>query len=169
MYSARLAARLGWSENEIEDLRKEALLQDVGKIGVPDAILNKPGRLEDDEFLAIKEHTLMGDRILTDIQELPQAALVARHHHERYDGNGYPDGLKGDEIPSHARAVSIADAYDAMFSDRIYRKGLKKEAIKDELIRCRGRQFDPEYTNAFLDLLDSGELSDIDYIGRQDT
>ena len=169
MYSARLAARLGWSEEEIEDLRKEALLHDVGKIGVPDAILNKPGKLEDDEFLAIKEHTLMGDRILTDIQELPQAALVARHHHERYDGKGYPDGLKGDEIPSHARVVSIADAYDAMFSDRIYRKGLKKEAIRDELIRCRGRQFDPEYTNAFLDLLDSGELSDIDYIGRQDT
>ena len=158
-YSVMLAQALGWEKEEIEDLRKEALLHDVGKIGIPDVILNKPGRLEDDEFLAIKGHTLMGAKILEGIVELPQAAVVAKHHHERYDGMGYPEGLTGMDIPSHARVVAIADAYDAMHSDRIYRKGLTEEEILSELRWCSGKQFDPEYTDVFLTLLEAGEIA----------
>ena len=157
-YSMQLAEALGWDKAEIEDLGKEALLHDVGKIGIPDVILNKPGRLEDDEFLAIKGHTIMGAKILEGVTELPQAMLVARHHHERYDGMGYPDRLSGTDIPAHARVVAIADAYDAMHSDRIYRKGLTEEEIRSELRWCRGKQFDPEYIDVFLKLFDSGEL-----------
>ena len=123
-YSALIAKQLGWSENEVENLRNAAYLHDIGKIGVPDTILNKPTRLTDEEFAAIKSHTVMGADILKDITLLDHLVDIARNHHERYDGKGYPDGLVGEEIPLSARIVCVADSYDAMKSRRIYRNAL---------------------------------------------
>ena len=157
-YSEAFARRLGLPEEECRSIHQEAMLHDIGKIGVPDDVLNKPGRLTDEEFGRIKSHTKIGGSILKQSSVMQGAADVANYHHERYDGSGYPDGRKGEEIPLHARIVSIADAYDAMRSDRIYRKGLDPETIRRELIRCRGTQFDPAMTDAFLELADSGEL-----------
>lgn len=157
-YAAALAEKLGWSKEEEDMLRYEALLHDVGKIGVPDSVLNKPGRLTDEEFSVIKSHTNIGGDILAESGELLGAAKTARFHHERYDGTGYPQALKGEEIPVHARVVAIADAYDAMHSNRVYRKGLPRDVIRSELVRGRGTQFDPVFLDAFLQLFDSGEL-----------
>ena len=165
-YSMALARSLGWPEEEIQSLGREGLLHDIGKIGVPDVVLNKPGRLTDEEFSIIKSHTIIGDEILNQSGNLREAAQVARHHHERFDGRGYPDHLKGEEIPLHARTVAIADAYDAMRSDRIYRKGLPPETIRGEMIRGSGTQFDPELLNAFLDLMDTTTI--LDEIAKQD-
>jgi putative nucleotidyltransferase with HDIG domain len=160
-YAVALAQKLGWDEERIENLRWEALLHDVGKIGVPDAVLNKPGKLTDQEFAIIKAHAAIGGDILSESSELTDAANTARYHHERYDGAGYPEGISGDSIPVNARVVAIADAYDAMHSDRIYRKGLPREKIRDELVRGRGTQFDPWFLDAFLQLFDSGELEQL--------
>ena len=160
-YSEAFARRLGMPEEECRNIRQEAMLHDVGKIGVPDEVLNKPGRLTDEEFGRIKSHTRIGGSILKQSSVMQGAADVAKYHHERYDGSGYPDGKKGEEIPLHARIVSIADAYDAMRSDRIYRKGLDPETIHKELIRCRGTQFDPAMMDAFLEMAGSGELDAI--------
>ena len=160
-YSVALARHLGWSEDEIDELEREALLHDIGKIGVPDVVLNKPGRLTDDEFDVIKSHTTTGGSILSRSKDLKQASLVALFHHERYDGRGYPMGYAGDDIPPHARVVAIADAYDAMRSDRIYRKGLPLDIIREQLIKGRGTQFDPEFLDAFLELSDGGDLDEI--------
>ena len=165
-YSVALARALNWEEYEIKELEREALLHDVGKIGVPDQVLNKPGRLTDDEFVVIQSHTIVGGNILSRSKSLLDAAEVARHHHERYDGRGYPDKLAGDAIPRHARVVAIADAYDAMHSDRIYRKGLPNDVIRDELVKGRAKQFDPEFLDVFLQLLDFGAL---DEVVRQET
>ena len=160
-YAMALARSLGWSEEEIQELGREALLHDIGKIGVPDAVLNKPGRLTNVEFKIIQSHTLVGDDILSHSGTLLGAAKVARNHHERYDGKGYPDGISGEEIPLHARLVAVADTYDAMRSDRIYRKGLPEEIIREELIRNRGTQFDPEILDVFLRLMDTDILDEI--------
>lgn len=157
-YSVALAEKLGWPEQEIKQLARETLLHDIGKIGVPDAVLNKPGRLTDEEFAIIQSHTTVGGNILSRTASLKKAAEVARYHHERYDGHGYPEGLAGEDIPAHARVAAIADAYDAMHSDRIYRKGLPHEVIRAELLRGRGRQFDPQFLDVFLELFDSGAL-----------
>lgn len=129
-YSALIAKQLGWSEHEVENLRNAAYLHDIGKIGVPDTILNKPTRLTDEEFAAIKSHTVMGADILKDITLLDHLVDIARNHHERYDGKGYPDGLVGEEIPLSARIVCVADSYDAMKSRRIYRNALPDEEIR---------------------------------------
>ncbi len=160
-YSAALAEELGLSGEELTELHWEALLHDIGKIGVPDNVLNKPGKLTDDEFDIIKSHTTVGGNILSGTGELSGAADTARYHHERYDGKGYPTGLAGHDIPAHARIVSIADAYDAMHSDRIYRKGLGREAIRAELEKGRGTQFDPEYLDVFMRLFESGRLDEL--------
>ena len=157
-YAVALARALGWSEERIKSLRRQALLHDIGKIGVPDAVLNKPGRLTAEEFAVIKSHTTIGGDILAESSELTEAAKTARYHHERYDGSGYPEGLAGEAIPENARLVAIADAYDAMRSDRIYRRGLPMEIIRGELIRGRGTQFDPEFLDVFLRLFDEGQL-----------
>ena len=162
-YAATLAENLGWSDKRIEELRYKALLHDVGKIGVPDRILNKNGRLTDEEFEIIKSHTTTGSEILKGVSNLSDMFLVARHHHERYDGKGYPDGLLGDDIPVEARVVGIADAYDAMSSDRVYRKALPKEVIRQELIKGRGTQFDPHMLDVFLNLFDSGSMENSKY------
>lgn len=157
-YCAILAKKLGWDEKRIEELAYKALLHDVGKIGIPDRILNKKERLEDAEFEVIKSHSIIGADILKGVSSLSNMYLVARNHHERYDGKGYPDGLCGKDIPEEARLVGIADAYDAMSSDRVYRKALPKDVIIKELENGRGKQFDPEMLDAFLELYKDGIL-----------
>lgn len=157
-YSVILAKELGFSESELLDLRYMALLHDIGKIGIPDQILNKADRLTDAEFAIIKSHTVTGSEILKGMKTLKEARIVTRHHHERYDGLGYPDGLKGEDIPYNARIVGIADAFDAMSSDRVYRKALPREIIRKELIKGRGTQFDPNMLDVFLRLYDEGGL-----------
>lgn len=160
-YSAALARKLGWAEEEVVALWREALLHDIGKIGIPDAVLNKPGQLTEEEFAVIKSHAAIGGNILSKASSQLDAAVVARFHHERFDGCGYPTGLAGERIPLHARVVTVADAYDAMRSDRIYRKGLSPEVIRAELVNGRGAQFDPRLLDAFLSLADDGTLDEI--------
>lgn len=170
IYATKLAEALGWDEKRISILRYEALLHDIGKIGVPDTILNKPAKLNDTEFALIKSHVVVGSDILRKMVVLPGAAEVARYHHERYDGKGYPDGISGADIPIDARIVCIADSYDAMNSNRIYRKALTPEVIRAELIGGRGTQFDPELLDVFVELLDSNklEISDALAISKED-
>ncbi len=153
-YSVLVANELAWTPERIENLRVAALLHDVGKIGIPDDVLQKPSCLTDTEFEVIKTHTLKGGSILQNVSSLPIAASVAKHHHERYDGKGYPDHIAGNEISEYARIVSIADAYDAMNSKRVYRDGLPRELIRQRLFEGRGTQFDPDYLDVFLTLFD---------------
>ena len=157
-YSVALAKELGLSREEVEKIRYIALLHDIGKIGVPDNILNKPGKLTNEEFSLMKMHTIVGGEILKDIESVSSLDVGAKYHHERNDGHGYPDGLKGGEIPYVARLICIADAYDAMASNRIYRKHLTQESIVNEIERCKGTQFDPEMTEAFLALIRENRL-----------
>lgn len=157
-YATRLAEELGWDQERIEKLRYEALLHDIGKIGVPDAILNKPSKLTDVEFDLIKSHTVVGADILKNMVAVPNATEVSRYHHERFDGRGYPSKISGNAIPINARMVCIADSFDAMSSDRIYRKALKREVIIEELIKGRGTQFDPELLDVFLKLYEEHKL-----------
>lgn len=157
-YAALIASELGWSPEEVRQLKQTAYLHDIGKIGIPDQILNKPSRLTDAEYNLIKQHTVIGAEILKDITFIPHIIEVARSHHERYDGNGFPDGLKGTDIPIHARIVALADSYDAMNSRRIYRNSLPQEVIRNEIAQNRGKQFDPEITDVFLKLIDEHRL-----------
>ena len=160
-YAMLMAEELGWEPERINDLRYAALLHDIGKIGVPDSILNNPKKLTDVEYDIIKSHTTMGSDILRDRTMIRSAEDVARSHHERYDGRGYPAGLKGTEISEEARIVAIADAFDAMSSNRIYRKACDPDYITRELEQGRGTQFDPEYADMFLKLLKEGRLDGI--------
>ncbi len=152
-YSVLIARELGWNEKELSNLKNAAHLHDIGKIAIPDTILNKPSKLSEEEFSIIKEHTIIGANILKNISLIDHVQEIVRNHHERYDGNGYPDGLKGKEIPLHARIVAVADSYDAMSSQRIYRNQLPPEKIIQELENNKGTQFDPEITDIFLKLL----------------
>jgi HD-GYP domain-containing protein (c-di-GMP phosphodiesterase class II) len=142
----------------LEDIHISSLLHDIGKIGIPESILNKQGPLTKEEFQVIKEHPSIGVRILQPIHELNTAILGVRHHHERYDGTGYPDGLKGEEIPLIASIIAVADAFDAMISDRPYRKGLTKEHAIEEIARESGRQFDPQVASVFFELSKEGKI-----------
>lgn len=160
-YSCAIAERLGWSGEEVHALRQEAMLHDTGKIGISDAVLNKPGKLSENEFENIKEHTTIGGKILGASGNLTAAADVARYHHERFDGSGYPSGLAGNNIPLHARVVTVADAYDAMRSDRVYRPGLPSGVILRELRNGRGTQFDPELLDVFLKMIDDGTVDKV--------
>jgi putative two-component system response regulator len=153
-YSREIAKRYGYSERQQEDIYMMGLLHDVGKIGVPDAIINKPGRLTDEEFQKIKEHPVVGDRILKKVKEMPKLSIGARWHHERYDGRGYPDGLKGDEILEEARIIAVADAYDAMTSHRSYRDILPQETVRGEIEKGKGTQFDPVFADIMLRMID---------------
>ena len=152
-YSVLIARELGWNEKELSNLKNAAHLHDIGKIAIPDTILNKPSKLSEEEFSIIKEHTIIGANILKNISLIDHVQEIVRNHHERYDGNGYPDGLKEKEIPLHARIVAVADSYDAMSSQRIYRNQLPPEKIIQELENNKGTQFDPEITDIFLKLL----------------
>lgn len=157
-YSALLAKRLGWGEENVQNLKYVALLHDIGKVGIPDNILNKPGRLSESEFNIIKSHTTIGGEILKDIETIAGVDEGAKYHHERYDGKGYPCGFAGEHIPEVARIICVADAYDAMRSKRIYRDSLSLDVIRQELVKGRGTQFDPDFVDVFIQLLDAGEL-----------
>ena len=159
-YSVMIAEALGWPKARIEDLRYAALLHDIGKIGVPDSILNKPARLSEVEFSIIKSHTTVGGEILRNRTAVEIAAEVALSHHERYDGKGYPRGLCGKEISEEARIVGIADAFDAMNSNRVYRKACDRDYILRQLREGRGKQFDSEYVDVLIDLWDRGLLDE---------
>lgn len=149
----RLRGKPGWESVTLDTgkiLRNGGLLHDLGKIGIVDGILNKPGKLTEEEWAQVKEHPGKGAHILEGVEEFKEYALVARHHHERWDGKGYPDGLKEKQIPPGARILAVADAYDAMTSDRPYRKaGTPIDAAK-ELVKYKGTQFDPEAVDAFI-------------------
>lgn len=157
-YSVALARALGWDEESVAQLRYDALIHDIGKISIPDDVLNKPGKLTDEEFAGVKAHTNSGFDIFESFTAFPSAKLVARHHHEWYNGTGYPDGLREDDIPASARIVMIADSFDAMNSDRVYRKALSREEIIKELEKGSGTQFDPEYVKVFIDLLKNEQV-----------
>ncbi len=152
--SRRMAEEAGFSAHDCDQIYFAALLHDVGKIGVPDEIINKEGRLTDAEFEQIKRHPLLGYQILSSIRQSPALSVGAHYHHERYDGKGYPDGLRGEEIPETARIIAVADAYDAMNSTRSYRGQLSPEKTRRELLEGRGKQFDPKYADILLRLLD---------------
>ena len=153
-YARLIAQRAGYSEEQQEQIYIMGLLHDMGKIGIPDAIINKPGRLDEAEFEVVKRHSAIGAQILQSISEFPELSVGARWHHERYDGKGYPDGLSGQDIPETARMIAVADTYDAMTSDRSYRKTLPQAAVRAEFERCRGTQFDPRFADIMLQLID---------------
>lgn len=159
-YSVMIAGALGWNKERIDDLRYAALLHDIGKIGVPDSLLNKPAKLTDVEFDIIKSHTTTGGEILQESTEIKSASDVALSHHERYDGTGYPHGLRETEISEEARIVGIADAFDAMNSSRIYRKACSRSYILSQLKEGRGKQFDPQYVDILIDLWNRGLLDE---------
>jgi diguanylate cyclase (GGDEF)-like protein/PAS domain S-box-containing protein len=147
-----VAARLGVPEQERAPLLQAASLHDVGKVAVPDEILNKPAALDDDELAFMRRHTLIGERILLAAPALSRASKLVRWSHERFDGTGYPDGLAGEEIPLGSRIIAVCDAFDAMVSDRPYRKALEPEEARAELRRCAGGQFDPVAVEVFCEL-----------------
>ncbi len=153
-YARLIAKRAGYSEARQEEIYMMALLHDVGKIGIPDEVLNKPGRLTEEEFEEIKDHSLKGYAILKTIEENPKLAMVGRFHHEKYDGSGYPEGIAGEDIPEEARIIAVADAYDAMSSDRSYRSHLPQDMIKYELDKGKGGQFDPKFADIMLSIID---------------
>jgi response regulator RpfG family c-di-GMP phosphodiesterase/signal transduction histidine kinase len=150
-FTVKIAVKMGFSGKELGDLELAALLHDVGKIAVPESILNKPGKLTDEEFKLIKEHPARGESILSPVIELKEIARIVRSHHERYDGTGYPDRLKGREIPLGARIMAIADTYDSITSERPYRKPASHRFAVKEIIGCSGTQFDPEVVEHFLE------------------
>lgn len=154
-YAEKIARRMKFSEAHIENLKISSLLHDIGKIGIPESILNKPGKLTDEEYSLIKEHTLIGANIIKDIGALKNSISTVRHHHERYDGKGYPDGIGENKVPMDAYIISIADAYDAMCSDRPYRSAMTKEQAMGIIKAERGRQFHPKVTDIFLDILNA--------------
>ena len=153
-YSREIARRMGKSATEQEEIYTMGLLHDIGKIGVPESIINKNGRLTDEEFGKIKEHPAMGHEILKNVEEIPALATGARWHHERYDGKGYPDGLAGKDIPEAARIIGVADAYDAMTSNRAYSNIRPQAQVRAEIERCKGSQFDPEIADIMLQMID---------------
>ncbi len=157
-YSKLLAQRLGWSEEDIQNIYYVAMLHDVGKIGIPDAVLNKPFKLTDLEFRLIKGHTVMGAEILKDFKMFPNINVGAKYHHERYDGKGYPEGLKAESIPLVARVIGLVDSYDAMTSNRVYRRRLNDDIVMEELKKGKGSQWDPELVDIFAELIKEGAL-----------
>lgn len=150
-FSLVTGAEAGLTSEEMYDLELSAIFHDIGKIGTPDAVLNKPSRLTEEEFLIMKNHPQQSWDILKDFTHFEKIAFNARSHHERFDGKGYPQGLKGDEIPVAARIILIADTFDAMTSTRPYRKGLPYEVAFAELIQFSGTQFDPEIVRLFIE------------------
>ena len=151
-YTEAMGRQLGLPDREIANLLNGALLHDVGEIGVPDAVLRKPGRLTEDEWAIMKTHPDMGYRMLEHIGFLKDALPTVRHHHERYDGGGYPSRLSGEQVPLSAHIFAVADAFDAMTSDRPYRRACSIEEARREIASCAGSQFDPKVVDAFLEL-----------------
>lgn len=153
-YAREIAKRIGKSEKECDDIYYMGLLHDVGKIGVPEDILNKVGKLTEDEFAKIKKHTVVGYDILHTITEIPGLSTGARWHHERFDGKGYPDRLAGTDIPEEARIICVADCYDAMTSKRVYSTPKTQSEVREEIVRGSGTQFDPAMAAAMVTMID---------------
>lgn len=157
-YSVLIAKKLGFDEQACDELRQTALLHDIGKIAIPDSVLNKPARLTDEEYEIMKSHVVKGANILKNFTLLAHVDEGALYHHERYDGKGYVHGLKGEEIPLNARIIGIADAFDAMTANRVYRKKLDPHYVLGELKRGRGTQFDPKLDDILLELIAEGTI-----------
>ncbi|OGP18790.1 MAG: hypothetical protein A2054_05555 [Deltaproteobacteria bacterium GWA2_55_10] len=153
-YAMDIGRRMGFTEEELNVLELAGRLHDIGKLGTYEAILDKPGKLTEEEFNMIKKHPQKGADILAPIRQLQRIVPAIRHHHENFDGSGYPEGLKGGDIPLMARILAVADTVDAMSADRPYRQGKPLEAIVAELKRCSGTQFDPDVVEAFLDTVE---------------
>ena len=164
-YTRMIAARAGYSKDDQDEIYMMGLLHDVGKIGVPDSVINKPAKLTDEEFELIKKHPVIGSEILESIKENPKLAMGARWHHERYGGGGYPDGISGEDIPEEARIIAVADAYDAMTSRRSYRDVMPQDKVRSEIKDGMGTQFDPEFAEIMLQMIDE----DKDYKMREQT
>lgn len=159
IYTRRIAKEMGYDGEDLEHIYYIALLHDCGKIGVPDSILGKPGKLTDEEFEIIKSHTVQGGEILRSFKSLEKAEEGALYHHERYDGRGYPEGKAGEDIPLIARMICVADSFDAMNTNRVYRNKLTKEHIISEIETNKGRQFDPQIADIMLGLIEAGEIT----------
>ena len=157
-YSRKIAEKLGMSEEEIRDIGYIGLMHDCGKLAIPGEILNKPGKLSSEEFKVMQSHTVNGEAILKDFTAIEGIKDGALYHHERYDGCGYMKGLAGEEIPLVARIIGVADAMDAMNSDRCYRNHLSKDVILSELEKNKGTQFDPKIAQIMIDMINSGEV-----------
>lgn len=153
-YSVMIGKKMGYEGEKLELLEYTALLHDIGKIGIPNEIINKPSRLTDEEYEIIKTHPGIGGKILEEITEIPDIAIGARYHHERFDGRGYPDRLSGKDIPEIARIIGVADAYDAMTSNRSYRDLLAQEIVRGEIEKGKGTQFDPEIADVMISIID---------------
>lgn len=162
-YAREIAKRYGFTETMQNDIYMMGLLHDIGKIGIPDEIINKPGKLNEEEYTIIKSHPILGEKILNNITEFPKFLIGARWHHERYDGRGYPDGIAGEDIPVEARIIAVADAYDAMTSKRIYREDRSQDYVRAEVKNNRGTQFDPLFADIMLEMIDE----DVDFEMRE--
>ena len=169
IYSKQIARAYGLEEKQCRDIEWAAQMHDIGKIGIPDAILNKPGRLTDEEYAVMKSHTTHGAEILKDFTLLDNVIDGTQYHHERYDGRGYPRGLKGEESPLFARIIGVADAFDAMTANRIYRQQMDFSYVLGEMERGRGTQFDPQFVDILLKLIKDGtiDLNKIYHVSRE--
>ena len=156
IYSAEIAKRMGMSDEEQEQIYYMGMLHDIGKIGIPDAILKKPGKLTEEEMQIIRNHPTIGGEILKDFIAIQGISDGARYHHERYDGNGYNEGLKGEEIPLAARIICVADSYDTMSSKRVYKELHEENYILSELDQCSGKQFDPQIVPFMIEMIKDG-------------
>lgn len=152
-YAVKLAKAMNLKDKEVENIETAALLHDIGKIGIDDYILKKPDKLTNEEYDMIKQHPVIGADIIKDVDFLKGIVNTVKHHHERYDGKGYPDGLSGDDIPLAAAILTVADAFDAMTSDRPYRQALEKEKAIDEIKNSEGKQFHPKLTKVFIEII----------------
>jgi HD-GYP domain-containing protein (c-di-GMP phosphodiesterase class II) len=168
-WGLRVARDLGVSEAGMSDIEMGALLHDIGKIGVPDAILNKPGRLTEEEFAAVKRHPEFGWTVIRNLPGLERTSLFVLHHHENFDGKGYPAGLKGSEIPIGARIVSVIDAFDAMVSSRPYRRGMPLDEAVRRLHEASGTQFDPAVIKSFIPIAQSEMSSVLEAVGGSES
>lgn len=158
-YSREIGRRLGYNKHYLDEIYYIGLLHDIGKLGIPDEVINKKGRLTDEEFAEIKKHPDMGYHILKNITEIPDISIGARYHHEKVNGTGYPEGLMGDEIPKIAQIIAVADAYDAMTSNRSYREVMPQEKVRNEIEKNSGTQFAPDIAKIMLQMIDD----DINY------
>jgi len=154
-HSLKIGQAIGLTDTELSELELAGLLHDIGMIGVPESILSKPGNLTNDEYDEIKKHVVTGIKILEEIKQLRSVIRIVSFHHEKYDGRGYPYGLKGDEIPLASQIIAVADAYDGMTSDRAYRKGLSHDIAIEEIKKGSGTQFSPSVVEAFLSIVNA--------------
>jgi len=154
-YSLETGKHIGLSDSSLSELELAGLVHDIGMVGIPESILNKEGPLTPEEYDNIKQHVVYGVKILEEIKQLESVIEIVKQHHERYDGKGYPFGIKEDDIHVGAKIIAVADAYDSMTSDRAYRKGLSHEQAISELKRSSGTQFDPYVLDAFIEIIDS--------------